>query len=174
MPVPAAARGSPRPRSADRPWSAHRPTLLATLALAAHLLATVALGACSRPVDVALPVYADDPACRALAPLWPGTVSGLPSRAVGVESPAARAWGDPPVVAICGTEPLGPTEHPCLVVDGVDWVVLPASDGVRFATYGRSPALDVFVPGRYSPEGALLPAFGPAARALPQNGHRCT
>jgi hypothetical protein len=44
---------------------------------------------------------------------------------------------------------------------------------VRFTTYGRSPAIEILVPGAYKPESLLLPAFTQAASAIPQGAHRC-
>lgn len=134
------------------------------------------LAACATapaPVTVTLPEGAAGPACQALAPLWPASVSGRPARAVSVDSPAARAWGDPAIVAICGYPALEPTTLDCLGVDDVDWVVQPIEGGTRFTAYGRSPTLDVLVPAAYGPAPLHLPAFGPVARALPTNGRHC-
>ncbi len=86
----------------------------------------------------------------------------------------AAAWGDPAIIATCGWPALGPTEQECLAVDGVDWVAEPLSDGVRFTTFGRTPALEVLVPDAYKPEPLLLPAFRAVAEALPGNGRRCS
>jgi hypothetical protein len=59
-------------------------------------------------------------------------------------------------------------------VDGVDWVVRPLTDGSAAVTYGREPALEVLVPAEHGPVPLLLPAFGAAARALPETGRHCT
>ena len=137
-------------------------------------LCAVGLGGCARAVPVALPAAAGDPSCTSAASAWPSTVSGLTQRPVSVDSPAARAWGDPPIVAICGYPPPAPSTLECVAVDGVDWLIQPRSDGVQFTTYGRSPALDVLVPRAYAPEPLMLPAFGPVARALPEIGRHCS
>ena len=92
---------------------------------------------------------------------------------MSVDSPAARAWGDPAIVAVCGYEPPGPSTLECVAVDGVDWIVQRRSDGVQFTTYGRSPAMDVLVPAAYAPEPLQLPAFSAAARSLPETGRHC-
>jgi hypothetical protein len=91
----------------------------------------------------------------------------------GSRAADARAWGDPAVIATCGWPPLAPTTQECLDVDGVYWVVERLSDGVRFTTFGRDPAIEVLVPHAYAPEPLLLPAFAPAVRALPENGRAC-
>jgi len=69
--------------------------------------------------------------------------------------------------------PPGPTTDQCLEVSGIDWVAHRLTDGVRFTTYGRKPAIEVLVPSAYQPEPLLLPAFGKAASAVPQGAHHC-
>ena len=102
------------------------------------------------------------------------TVGG--HRAVDTDptDPAVRAWGDPAVIARCGLPEPGPTTDECLGVSGVDWVAHRLSDGVRFTTFGRSPAIEVLVPSAYAPEPLLLPAFAKAAAAIPQGSRHCS
>jgi Protein of unknown function (DUF3515) len=119
------------------------------------------------------PVEAGSAACRSAATLWPKTVGGHRLRPTSSSSDAVHAWGDPAIIARCGLPPIGPTTDQCLEVSGVDWVAHELSDGVRFTTYGRSPAIEVLVPSAYKPEPLLLPAFGAAASAIPQGGRRC-
>jgi len=92
---------------------------------------------------------------------------------VGASSASVRAWGEPAIIARCGLPPIGPTTDQCLDVSGVDWVAHRLTDGVRFTTYGRTPAIEVLVPGAYQPEPLLLPAFGKAASAIPASTRRC-
>jgi len=88
--------------------------------------------------------------------------------------PAVHAWGDPAIVARCGVAPPGPTTEDCLSVNGVDWVATPLSDGTRFVTYGRNPAIEVLIPKSDVPGGSLLPVFAAAAQALPETGRHCS
>jgi hypothetical protein len=132
------------------------------------------LSACSRGVEVSPPPH--HPSCGAATALWPRNVSGRATTPVSASSGRASdaaAWGDPAIIATCGWPALAPTTRECLEVDGVDWVVDRLSDGVRFTTFGRDPAIEVLVPHAYSPEPLVLPAFSPAARALPTNGRTC-
>jgi hypothetical protein len=124
-----------------------------------------------RGVDVAIPAYRGA-GCAGVG--WPVTVAGHELTATSPVSSRAAAWGDPAVIATCGWPALGPTDKECLDVDGVYWVVDALSDGVRFTTFGRDPAIEVLVPDAYKPEPLLLPAFGPAARALPTDSRRCS
>lgn len=129
--------------------------------------------ACSSSIDAATPADAGSAACRSAAEQWPTTVGGQSTRATSSSSDAVRAWGDPAIIARCGVPPIGPTTDQCLSVSGVDWVAHQLTDGVRFTTYGRSPAIEVLVPSAYKPEPLLLPAFGAAASVIPQGEHHC-
>ena len=132
------------------------------------------LASCTSGVEVAVPAGASSPECAAAAAQWPVTVGG--HRAVDTDptDPAVRAWGDPAVIARCGLPEPGPTTDQCLAVSGVDWVAHRLSDGVRFTTFGRSPAIEVLVPSAYAPEPLLLPAFAKAAAAIPQGSRHCS
>ncbi|WP_307812626.1 DUF3515 family protein [Phycicoccus sp. CSK15P-2] len=120
---------------------------------------------------VSVPGGADVPACADAS--WPGMVSGLERRDTDPADPAVAAWGDPAVVARCGVAAIGPSETECIDVDGQGWVPEPLSDGTRFVSFGRDPALEVLVPSDYDPAPLLLPAFTEVAGALPRNGLDC-
>jgi hypothetical protein len=137
------------------------------------LLPVAGLAACSPSVDVTAPAHAGSAACQLAADRWPQTVGGQPLRPTSSSSDAVRAWGNPAIIARCGLSAVGPTTDQCLDVSGVDWVAHPLADGVRFTTYGRSPAIEILVPSAYKPEPLLLPAFGAAASALPRGKRHC-
>ena len=54
-----------------------------------------------------------------------------------------------------------------VTVNGIDWLVQPLDDGTGFVTYGRTPAVQVLVPGTYAPETFALPALAPAGSTAP-------
>ena len=139
--------------------------------LGAILIVGELLGCSS--TEVAVPADAGSAACRSAAAHWPKTVGGQRPQQTSSSSAAVRAWGDPAIIARCGLPAIGPTTDTCLDVSGVDWVAHQLTDGVRFTTYGRSPAIEVLVPSAYKPEPLLLPAFGAAAAAIPQGERRC-
>jgi hypothetical protein len=154
--------------------TAARPLRTTTTGLLVLGVAGGLLSGCSSVVHVTPPEHAAG--CESATAKWPAKVANQETRAVdpnGGDENAARAWGDPAVIATCGWPALGPTDMECLDVDGVYWVVEPLSDGVKFTTFGREPAIQVLVPDAYKPEPLLLPAFGPAAKALPANGRTC-
>ena len=144
------------------------------LAAVALTAAAMAMAGCSRGVEVAPPSGLSSRAqnaCRAVT--WPKTVARLGQVPTTPESTLTAAWGDPPLIARCGVPAPGPTTDDCVVVDGVDWVVHPLSDGTRLTTFGRDPAIELLVPTVYGPAPLLLPAFDAAAKALPRTGHAC-
>lgn len=134
------------------------------------LLGVLGLTGCGA-VEVAVPPLATSAPCPSMG--WPQQVAGHDRVDVTPDSPASAAWGDPAIIARCGVPAPPPTTLECLGVDDVDWVVEQLSDGQRFTTYGRDPALQVLVPNAYSPEPLVLGAFTPAARTLPATGRQC-
>jgi hypothetical protein len=77
------------------------------------------------PVEVP-PVTPDaDANCPALMGQLPLELAGEQSRPVDSDSPYAYAWGEPPVVLVCGVErpaALEPTS-PLIQISGVNWLV---------------------------------------------------
>ena len=154
--------------------TAARPLRTTTTGLLVLGVAGGLLSGCSNAVDVTAPPHSA--ACEPATAHWPAKVGAQALRDINTNGGAvsdARAWGDPAVIATCGWPALGPTDKECLDVDGAYWVVEPLSDGVKFTTFGRQPAIQVLVPDAYKPEPLLLPAFGAAAKALPTNGRTC-
>ncbi len=102
---------------------------------------------------------------------WPATVARQKTRTVSTHSRTVHAWGDPAIIARCGVTPPPPTTDECFTENGVDWVAQELTDGVRFTTYGRTPAIEVLMPLKY--RGWTVAAFAPAARQIAQ-GPRCS
>lgn len=140
------------------------------------LLAGVLTGlvaGCGSAVGVTPAPRADSAACRQASRHWPRTVGNMARTATTSHAPTVAAWGDPAVIARCGVTSPGPTTDQCVTVGSVDWVAHRLSDGVRFTTFGRDPAIEVLVPHDYAPEPLLLPAFAAAADELPEGSHHC-
>lgn len=148
------------------------------LAIAALLAVTIGGYVVLRPRTLAVEAAprAGDPACERVAAQWPVHVAGQPRAAMEGAAVGSAAWGDPPVVARCGLDPLPPTENDCIAAEGVDWVARNRSQsegGMIFVTYGRSPAIEIAVPAAYAPEPLVLAAFAEAARQIEQGPNRC-
>lgn len=141
--------------------------------------ALVVNAGCASVVTVPPAPHAADPRCAEVLLALPDDLDGMPRVRTG--SQATAAWGDraDPVVLRCGVEPPVPTTDPCVTADdgdiAVDWVAVagPGSDGREtwtFTTYGRSPAVEVVVPGSVtaSRSTSFLIDLGPAIARVEQ------
>lgn len=127
-------------------------TSLRRLRLPAALLliaASLAVSGCSKIVPLQPAADANNPACAQVSVTLPDEVAGI-SR-VYTNAQATGAWGEPSAVVLhCGVAVPGPTTDSCVSVNDVDWIVdeTEAADGFyRFTTYGRTPAVEVYLNG---------------------------
>ena len=156
--------------------AARRRLLVAAAGLLVLGVAGGVLYAVQSPEGIAAPAHVA--ACESPMSRMPDSVARQPAGDVtvaeGTDPRDVRQWGDPAIIATCGWPALGPTSDQCLDVDGVDWVAQELSDGVRFTTFGRDPAIEILVPDAYAPAPLVLPAFDAAAKALPSNDRTCS
>lgn len=161
-------------RASDRTGPTRRTRRAGRLALALVTGLTTAgltLAGCGSAVSVSVPPLAGREPCATIA--WPASVGGVESVPTEPADPATHAWGDPAIIGRCGVPVVPPTTLECLGVDDVDWVLEPLSDGIRFTTYGRDPAMQVLVPDAYAPEPLVLGSLTETARTLPATGRHC-
>ncbi|MGH3745105.1 MAG: DUF3515 family protein [Mycobacteriales bacterium] len=104
--------------------------------------------------------------CRTLVAALPDdVVLGQHRRATSPSSPYTAAFGSPAVVVRCGAglPPHDPTST-VEAVDGVGWLVLPASGGAEhFVVFSGSTHLAVDIPHAYLPAN-ILPALSPVVQ----------
>ena len=118
------------------------------------LLSAALLTGCTPKVPLEAAPDATDAACADVVVHLPEEVAGQHSRETDAQGTAA--WGSPDstVLLRCGVAEPGPTTERCIGVSGVDWVIddsrLPL---MTYTTYGRSPAVEVFV--NEDPEGGI-------------------
>lgn len=157
-----------------------RSRLLAVLMAGA---ASASLAGCATRVAVEPAPSAGDPVCAKVVLSLPDTLGVLPR--LLTDSQASVAWGEPahPVVLRCGVEPPGPTTDQCVTADdgtySVDWVAVPGEADAEgyadwtFTTYGRSPAVEVFVPLQVTDarSTAFLMELGRAISQIPATRH---
>ncbi|MFV0319780.1 MAG: DUF3515 family protein [Microbacterium sp.] len=135
----------------------------------------LALTSCATTVTLPPAPDANDPLCAEVSVRLPQVVDGLDRR--WTDAQATGAWGDPTrVILACGVPPPGPTTLECRTVEGVDWIIDPDdAPNYRFTTYGRTPAVEVFL--EYDPQTVssanVLRAFAAAVSELPADG-TCT
>ncbi len=115
------------------------------LAIAFAASVGLALSGCSTTVSMQPAEAANDPVCADVSVRLPGSLAGESRR--WTDAQATGAWGEPAAVLLtCGVTPPGPTEARCITIGGVDWIV-DESQAPRYliTTYGRTPAVEVFI-----------------------------
>ena len=126
-------------------------------------------------VDAPVPDRAADAPCTSLFQVLPVQLEGDDPRLVQSASPYVRAWGDPPVVLVCGVaKPAGFTADAGLIqINGVAWHVDTKSvkDTVVWTAVDRAVYVQVQVPASAdsssvtdltAPIVTTLPAQAPA------------
>ncbi|RKT36688.1 uncharacterized protein DUF3515 [Microbacterium sp. AG1240] len=145
------------------------------LAAGVVLAAVTALSACAGTVSMDAAPNANDPACADVSVRLPQTIAGESRR--WTDAQATGAWGDPSTILLtCGVAVPGPSTLSCETVEGVDWLV----DGTdapfyRFTTFGRTPAVEVYLDFDVVGSADTLRAVSPMlARQLAETGSVCT
>lgn len=101
------------------------------------------------PVQTGQPSAAADASCPALLKALPQDLVGESARRVSSASPYVRAWGQPPVVLICGADrPTGFTSTAGLIqINDVQWYVdTSTADTVVWTAVDRPVFVQVRVP----------------------------
>src|SRR5690606_4308595 len=120
-------------------------------------------------VSVPVAPEAHLPDCARIVLALPDSLDGQPRHTTS--SQATRAWGEPldAVTLRCGVPVPAPTTATCTTADdlqghAVDWVSVEDETGWTFTTYGRHPAVEVFVPASVVAERStsFLLELGPA------------
>ena len=117
------------------------------------ITAAVAIGlltSCSRPVAVQAPPVSTD--CASLLSAAPIRLLGELQRETTPRDAAAIAWGDPPIVFVCGVATPTIADAQVITVEGVDWVAEQSQQGTVFTTLDFEPTLQIRVPAEYRPE----------------------
>lgn len=117
---------------------------------------------------------ANDPACAEVSVRLPDTVDGQQRR--WTDAQATGAWGNPTTVLLtCGLEAPGPSTLACQTVDNVDWLIDDSeAPHYRFTTFGRSPAVEVYLDYDEVSGRDVLNALATAVKTLPTDGRSCT
>jgi hypothetical protein len=145
------------------------------VAAGAILTAVVGLSACAGTVAMEAASAANDPACADMSVRLPDTLAGQQRR--WTDAQATGAWGDPAVILLtCGVEVPGPSELVCQSVEGVDWLIDESeAPNYRFTTFGRTPAVEVYLDFDVVGSGDTLRALSPMLdRVLTETGNVCT
>ena len=121
------------------------------------------------PVEVPPVTPEADASCPAVMSGLPLDLQGEPSRQVRSDSPFAYAWGEPPVVLVCGVDrPAGFTVGVSAIqINGVQWYVDTSDpDSTVWTTVDRPVHVQVTLPA--SVDSAPVTTLStPIAQALP-------
>lgn len=131
------------------------------LAIAFAASLGLSLTGCSTTVSMQPADAANDPMCADVSVRLPGSLAGESRR--WTDAQATGAWGEPAAVLLtCGVTPPGPTEARCITIGGVDWIV-DESQAPRYliTTYGRTPAVEVFIDNEVVSSNDVLDRIGP-------------
>ena len=123
-------------------------------------VSVLALTACSRPVSVQAPDAS--PECDPLLSAAPIRLLGELQRETTPRNAAAIAWGDPPIVLVCGIDHDVPPNAQVITIEGVDWVAEETDAGTVFTTLSQVPTIQVRVPVDYRPEIDAVVEITPA------------
>lgn len=150
-----------------------RPLAIAAL----PLLFGAALTGCAGTVSLEPAENANDPRCAAVGVRLPDTVAGQDRR--WTDAQATAAWGSPSAVILtCGVAEPGPSTLRCETVEGVDWLIDESrgdEDLYTFTTFGRTPAVEVFLDFEVVGSADTLRALSPILdRQLDKTGSVCT
>ena len=147
--------------------------LSARAVLAASALLALALTGCVPTVSMQPETLANDPSCAEVSVRLPQTLAGETRR--WTDAQATAAWGDPSAILLtCGLTPPGPTTLPCSDVGGVDWIIDDSeAPNYRFTTFGRTPAVQVYLDYDRVSSGDALRELSRAVSELPVDGE-CT
>ncbi|QMU98040.1 DUF3515 family protein [Microbacterium esteraromaticum] len=122
--------------------------MLRRLALITSAAAMLALTGCSTTVALTPADDANNPECAEVTVRLPQSVAEQDRRWTDAQATGAYGSdGQTSVILTCGVTVPGPTaELQCVTLEGIDWLV-DESDAprMRMTTYGRDPAVQVFV-----------------------------
>lgn len=122
--------------------------MLRRLALIACAAGMLALAGCSTTVALSPAEDANNPKCAEVTVRLPQSVAEQERRWTDAQATGAYgADGKTSVILTCGVTVPAPTaELQCVTLEGIDWLVDESeAPRMRMTTYGRNPAVQVFV-----------------------------
>ena len=108
----------------------------------------LALAGCSTTVALTPADDANNPRCAEVTVRLPQSIAGQDRRWTDAQATGAYGSdGSTTVIVTCGVTVPGPTaELQCVTLDGIDWLVDESeAPKMRMTSYGRNPAVQVFV-----------------------------
>lgn len=144
--------------------------MLRRLASVLGVLAILVLSGCAGTVHLEPAEDANNPVCAEVTVRLPQAIGDQDRR--WTDAQATGSWGDPvSVILSCGVTVPGPTaELQCVTLEGIDWLVDESeAPMMRMTTYGRDPAVQVYVDTERLSSNEVLsnPSLVSALRLIP-------
>ncbi len=144
--------------------------MLRRLASVLGVLAILVLSGCAGTVHLEPADDANNPLCAEVTVRLPQAIADQERR--WTDAQATGSWGDPVSVLLsCGVTVPGPTaELQCVTLEGIDWLVDESeAPMMRMTTYGRDPAVQVYVDTERLSSNEVLsnPSLVSALRMIP-------
>ena len=144
--------------------------MLRRLATVLGVLAILVLSGCAGTVHLEPADDANNPLCAEVTVRLPQAIADQERR--WTDAQATGSWGDPvSVILSCGVTVPGPTaELQCVTLEGIDWLVDESeAPMMRMTTYGRDPAVQVYVDTERLSSNEVLsnPSLVSALRMIP-------
>lgn len=144
--------------------------MLRRLASVLGVLAILVLSGCAGTVHLEPADDANNPLCAEVTVRLPQAIADQERR--WTDAQATGSWGDPvSVILSCGVTVPGPTaELQCVTLEGIDWLVDESeAPMMRMTTYGRDPAVQVYVDTERPSSNEVLsnPSLVSALRMIP-------
>ncbi|MEJ1092886.1 DUF3515 family protein [Microbacterium istanbulense] len=144
--------------------------MLRRLASVLGVLAILVLSGCAGTVHLEPADDANNPLCAEVTVRLPQAIADQERR--WTDAQATGSWGDPvSVILSCGVTVPGPTaELQCVTLEGIDWLVDESeAPMMRMTTYGRDPAVQVYVDTERLSSNEVLsnPSLVSALRMIP-------
>lgn len=144
--------------------------MLRRLASVLGVLAILVLSGCAGTVHLEPADDANNPLCAEVTVRLPQAIGDQERR--WTDAQATGSWGDPvSVILSCGVTVPGPTaELQCVTLEGIDWLVDESeAPMMRMTTYGRDPAVQVYVDTERLSSNEVLsnPSLVSALRMIP-------
>ena len=129
---------------------------------------------CSSTVALKPAPDANNPLCAEVMVRLPDGIGDQDRR--WTDAQATAAWGDPDysVLMSCGVPVPGPSTLQCVTLGGVDWLVnAEDTPWLRVTSYGRDPAVELYIDSTALSADSVLGAIGPRMAEIPVTA-KCT
>lgn len=127
------------------------------------------LSACTPTLSLSPAPDANNPLCAEITARLGNYPAIAEQKRRWTDAQATGAWGDEAIILSCGVPVPGPTaDYPCVRLGGVDWLVdAERFPNMRMTSYGRDPAVQIWVRTELVSSNLALTTLGPLVTRIP-------